>query len=318
MKKALLFLFLSVSAYSQIVVGEYKMFDESPDKNKPETIALLKTKKTLFVLPPTFSPKEYASVISEVWDITPYEIVWETSYKEMAEHERKAAYDEKNYSFFKLTSLKYTRTTKSGSTVDYLFNTLDLSVYEYKKTDKKGKDIFEGYKLATVFFSPNIEQRQRDVASVNPRLFLNFDLGYLKTYLKIVNDQLKSNGYTNCYDDFYNKESIKSLKTKKLYIPESVGVKYNAFSRTEGKKREESELLKDYKFPYEIVTEEKLNELITDGEEIYFLNYVQVNGNKLISVINSKTGEIVYNSKTGLSYNIKDGDFKSISKKIED
>ena len=110
----------------------------------------------------------------------------------------------------------------------------------------------------------------------------------------------------------------KCLKTNKLYIPESVGVKYNAFSRTEGKKREESELLEDYKFPYEIVTEERLNELLTSGQEIYFLNYVQVNGNKLISVINSKTGEILYNSKTGLSYNIKGGDFKSISKKIED
>ncbi|MDI9256080.1 hypothetical protein [Flavobacterium sedimenticola] len=318
MKKVLLFLCLSVSAYSQIVVGEYRMFDESPDKNKPEAITLLKTKKTLFILPSSFSQEEYAAVIAQVWDITPFEIVEVNTFKEMPDEQRNAKYSAKNYAFFKLSSMKYTRTTKSGATVDYLFNTLDLSVFEYKKTDKKGKDVFDGYKLATIFFSPNIDQRQKEVAAVNPRLFLNFDLGYLRTYLKIVNDKLKSNGFTNCYDDFYNKVSLKNLKTNKLYIPESIGIKYNAFSRTEGKKREESELLEDYKFPYEIVTEEKLNELLTSGQEIYFLNYVQVNGNKLISVINSKTGEILYNSKTGLSYNIKDGDFKSISKKIDD
>ncbi|WP_284651025.1 hypothetical protein [Flavobacterium terrisoli] len=316
MKKALLFLLLSASAYSQIIVGEYKLMSQAANQNKAEKIELLKSKKTLFVLPPTFSPKEYASVISEVWDITPYEIIWTTTFDETPEQERMAKYD-RDYNFFKLTSTKYTKTTQSGARVDYLFNTMDLKVYQLKKTDKNGRDFYDSDKLATIFFTPSIEQRQKTVSNVNPRLFLNYDLGYLRTYLKIINDKLKAKAYANCFFDFFDKEKIKALQTQKLYIPETVAIKYNAFSRTEGEKREEEELLKDYKFPYEIVTEEKLNELMTDGQEIYFLNYVQVNGVKLISVINSKSGDIIYNANTGMSYNIKAGDFKSISKKID-
>ena len=210
MKKAILFLLLSASAYSQIIVGEYRIMDETPAKNKPEKIELLKSKKTLFILPPTFSPKEYASVISEVWDITPYEIVWSTSLDEMPEQERIKMYSNHDYSFFKMSSTRVSRTMKSGAVVNYLFNTLDLRVYQFKKTDKKKGDIFDVNSLATIFFSPSIEQR-KNVSNVNPRLFLNFDLGYLRTYLKTVNDKLKANEMTSCYWDFHNEEGIKAF-----------------------------------------------------------------------------------------------------------
>jgi hypothetical protein len=319
MKKTLLFLLISVSSYSQIVVGKWKMFDQSPDKNKIEQIDLLKQKKTLFILPPTFNIKDYDQALSGVWTISPYEVIWTVDFDKLSVDERLTKYPNKDYSYFKLASTKYTTTMKSGAKVDYLFNTMNLNVYKFKKTNKKGFDEFDATSVATIFFSPNIEQRRDNPTSknINPRLFQNFDLGYLKTYLKIVNKELLANGYLNCYDDYVNKQTIGNLKSKTLFIAESVGVKYNAFSRTEGKKRENDELLEDYKFPYEVVTDEQLNDKLLEDEEIYYLQYTQVNGIKLISVLNSKTAEVLYTSKTSMSYNIKPKDFKDISKKID-
>ncbi|WNM19644.1 hypothetical protein [Flavobacterium capsici] len=296
------------------------MFDDSPNKNKQEQIDLLKQKKTLFILPPTFNIKDYASILSGVWDISPYEIIWTVDFNKMSADERLDKYPNKDYNYFKLASTKYTRTTKSGAKVDYLFNTMNLNVYKFKKTNKKGYDEYDATSVATIFFTPNIEQRRENptAKNINPREFINFDLGYLKSYLKVVNSKLKSNGYLNCYNDTYDKVNIKNLQKQKLFIPSSIDVKYNAFSRTEGKKRDKDELLEDYKFPYELITDEELNEKLENDEQIYFLQYTQVNGDKLISVIDSKTNDIIYSSKTGWSYNIKAKDFKAISNKVED
>jgi len=315
-----LFLLISFSVQSQIVVGKHKLFELSPSKNDKELIDILEQKKTLFVLPSTFSIKDYEEVINSVWNISAVEVVWNENFDKMKQEEIEAKYPLNIYSYFRLTSTKVRRTSSSGTIVDYLFNKMDLNVYKFKKKNNKGKDIFEDEPIATIFFTPNIQQRKDNVSGrkINSSEFLNFDLGYLKDYLKIVNNKLKVNGYVNCFDDFQDKKNLKNLKLKTLYIPESTGLKYNPALRTEGKKRDNDELLKDYKYKYEVVTDEQLNEKILKGEEIFYLQYSQINSYKLISVIDNKNSEISYNLKTSMSYNINAKDFKELSKKIDE
>lgn len=320
MKKIILFLLFTVSTYSQLVVGEYSVLNEYPKKNKNEPIEVLKAKKTLFILPAVFTVKEYTDAIAGVWDITPFEVISSAKYKEMNIDEKREKYNFKDYSTFQLSTSKIDKVYKNGSDADYVFHTLDLSIYKFTGQNKKGYDLFDFFRACTIFFTSDIAQRQKDlsISTMNPKLYLNYDLGYLRAYLKIVNKSLKVNAFVNCYDDFYDKEAIKSLKTQKLYIPQWVADKYGAFTRKQGETREEDDLLKDYKFPYEIVSDEKLNQMLLNNEAIYFLNYVQVNGKKMVSVIDYKSGDIIYNSKTGMSYNVKGKDFKAISNKIED
>jgi len=320
MRKTVLLLLFSVSAYSQMVVGEYSVLNEYPKRNKSEPIEIFKTKKTLFVLPQVFTVKEYTDAIAGVWDVTPFDVILSPKYKEMTYEEKEVKYNLKEYSVFQLSTSKINKTYKSGSDVDYVFHTLDLSIYKFKKQDKKGLEHFDMFRSCTIFFTADIAQRQKDfpLSKMNPRLFLNYDLGYLRAYLKIVNKSLKVNDFVNCYDDFYDKEAIKNLKNQKLYIPQWVADKYNAFTREKGETRKEEDIMQDYKFPYEIVSDEKLNQMLLNNESFYFLSYVQLNGKKLLSIIDYKNGEIIYNTKTNLSYNVKGKDFKSISNKIED
>ena len=320
MKKLVVVLFIltSFSINSQIIVAKYRFFEMSPNKNDLEQIEILKQKKTLFILPSTYSLGDYEKVIKSVWNITPVEVVISDNFDAMKKDELESKYAVSNYSYFRLTSTTATLTSTSGRRTDYIFNKMDLNVYKFKKKNNKGKEIFDDTPIATIFFTPSIEQRKNNLSAreINPSEFINFNLGYLKDYLKIVNNKLISNAYLSCFDDINVKNNLKNLKTKTLFIPASIGVKYNPALRTEGKKRDSDELLADYSFNYEVITDEELNKKILDGEEIYYLQYSQITSYKLISVIDNKNSEVIYNSKENMSYNIKANDFKELSKAI--
>jgi hypothetical protein len=119
------------------------------------------------------------------------------------------------------------------------------------------------------------------------------------------------------YDDFSRPE-IKDLKDKVLYIPEVYKMEYNPWRMTD-KLREEKEvkeLLEDYKYKYEFISDTDLEQKILNNEEIFYLRYVSMNGNKYLQVVNGKTGDPVYYSYGALTYNIKDNDFDEINDEI--
>lgn len=64
---------------------------------------------------------------------------------------------------------------------------------------------------------------------------------------------------------------------------------------------------------------EEIEKMILNGQstDFYYLMYNQVNSNKIITVINGKTGNIVYQNHSTMSYNIKPKDFKELDKQIK-
>ena len=54
-----------------------------------------------------------------------------------------------------------------------------------------------------------------------------------------------------------------------------------------------------------------------NNEDILYLRYVSMNGNKYLDVVKAKTGNPVYYFYgAGFAYNLKDDDFKNVSKAI--
>src|SRR5690606_28263853 len=114
------------------------------------------------------------------------------------------------------------------------------------------------------------------------------------------------------------KDKMQKLKTETLYVPDYIFIKRNKFKGTESERFEEKELMEGYKFPYKIVSIEELNSKILNGEEFLYLSYIRSNTDKFISVINSKTGEVIYTVYRPMSYNFSDKDMKIIQDDIED
>ncbi|HRV55265.1 MAG TPA: hypothetical protein P5264_06980, partial [Mangrovimonas sp.] len=76
------------------------------------------------------------------------------------------------------------------------------------------------------------------------------------------------------------------------------------------------EVLSSYDYNYKFIDNDKLDEKILSGEEFYYLKYVRVNSQKFVSIINGKTGEVVYRNYyagTAFSYNLKSKNIKQLN-----
>jgi len=140
----------------------------------------------------------------------------------------------------------------------------------------------------------------------------------LKNYFQQINQIISKGEHTGLYDDFVTPE-VKNLKENTLYIPEAYMMEYNPWKGTE-KLRDEKDLKKlveDYKYKYQFIRDEDLEKKIMNNEDILYLRYVSMNGNKFLDVVSAKTGNPVYYFYgAGFAYNLKDDDFKNISKAI--
>jgi hypothetical protein len=115
----------------------------------------------------------------------------------------------------------------------------------------------------------------------------------------------------------YNEQELNKLKTSTLYVPDYVLVKFNMFTGDESKQHKEEDLFEDYKLKYQVLSTKKLNDnILSDPAGFYYLLYVKSSTDKFVSVVNSKTGEIIYSEYTGVKYNLKPGDLKDLYQKI--
>lgn len=140
--------------------------------------------------------------------------------------------------------------------------------------------------------------------------------GVLKNKIQQLNALLEEGEENTYYKPDTHKEQMINLQSQTLLVPDYVLIHFAPTTGDESERVEEEELLADYSYPYEMVTTEELNQRILSGEQVYYLNYVKIVANKYIEVVNSETGEIVYAETKNLSYNIKNKDFKALSKTV--
>ena len=272
---------------------------------------LIKTKKTIFVMD-GIDIEDMRPVLTEVWKVNPFEVV---SREEFTEN--KAAYITDSNAIFEVVGQ-----VKSSdiATATYL-----VMQYYYPSNIKNnnGKLKYDKNEVAAIFLSGSLEGISEIIKTgkfgdIQEQMY-NYQPGYLKNYFQNINNHLLNNTSTWVYETEFDKTKMKALKTATLYVPEYV--KMNAVWDGRRSGNEDASLLfNDYEFKVEYIDDDALNTKILknkSGEEFYYLVYTREIGNKMMTIVNAKTGDIIYKDYTIMSFFVKSKDFKELSKIIK-
>lgn len=305
-----------------------------------------KKTETVFLLSNIYDTSVYENILKDSWKITPYKIVKIQDFNP-------AQYMDGKYSFAMIEGnevvTKYARYLHTYMTI-FMFDVEDKlkEIEKYKKLSEKKKkdyDFMEKHRIAIAafllfknaeFIRNNASQAisagtSNDFSNANFRhvrylgndmyekdVFQNYKPGLLKNYFQKINSLIEAGtavGYFGCACT----EEIKNLKKATLYVPEYIGMGFNAFSGTENEKsdKKKNDLFEDYKYKYEYINIDELSNKILAGEDIYYLRYVMENGQKYLNVVNAKNGEVIYRNYHPMSYNLNKDNMEEIKKAIE-
>lgn len=140
--------------------------------------------------------------------------------------------------------------------------------------------------------------------------------GVLTNKIQQMSVLLEEGEINKYYKPETDETQLINLQSQPILIPDYCLIYFEPTTGDEDEVKEESDLMSGYQYPYEIVTTEELNERILSEEQVYYLHYVKIVGNKYIEVVNSQTGEIIYSQAKNLSYNIKGKDLEALSKAV--
>lgn len=307
----LLILFIPALGISQVRVGDFSHFKNKFKKLNNKDLTRFTDTQTIFVLPDAFPKVSYENILDKVWDVTPYKVVYEDDFTgdDLEIDDALARFE----------TLEVVVTTQLGMIKSYSFTSIDFGIVDKIKKKKK-ENVWNISRVGSIYFTPDIKIRQQiGLPSLSGEIkgdFINFRLGYLKNYLQLVNKNLKNKKSVDIYDDYFLPE-LKNLKNHTLYIDANLLYGYNPFFGLEKKSPEVEKLMQDYPFKYEVVKCDILEEKIfSEKKDFYYLMYNQVNYNKMINIVNGKTGNVIYQEHTTMSFNLKPKDFKKMNSRI--
>lgn len=294
---------------------------------KEDDLETFKKTTTIFVVQQGDAARieDFRKSIGEIWTITPFRVVTADSVR---------FFRGRKYSLFAFGGFTIERRSSSGMTTTSTHISYDLTIPDYnKKGEVDGRTI-----LARFILSPDMgtvselsgtrstfegrKAREEREANESARLtrsadYSNWGPGQIRGYLKAINDHLAAAKRRGIFDEIIEKSEIKALAKDTLFVPNYVKDKLNPFSRTE-KTDEDDEVEEDaarvYPFPHRYINEEDLERLIVhSGRPIYHLIYVRSSSNKYISVVEGRSGKIIYSLFHNLSYNFKTKDLKKLA-----
>ena len=269
--------------------------------------------------------KEFIEIFRKNWTFSKLEFIKYTDIENYFSAENSfitlSGY-ETNVSFFNL----YTDGSRSGG-IDYshthiyleLWNCTDKYLKNEKKKELKRKDKNQIVRLELFTDFPTLLSPENlfktDYDSDNH--IRNWGKGFLQNYIQNMVQLLNNKVERKLFTQILKKEELKKLATSTLYIPDYALTKFNNFTGDESKMHDEKDIMEDYKLSYKIITTKELNnKILEDKTGFYYLQYVKSSTDKFISIINSLTGEEIYTNYVPVSYNIKSGDLKTLSKEI--
>lgn len=292
-------------------------------KIKDSEFDYLKNTTTSFIVPEQLDFEKTKNLISSIWTFNDIIFIPHDEYNEddyvIAENTIIRIHND-SYSLEKTTLGKGTRTINSWYVLKF-----EMISYPSVRINKKGKKDEEIFRVADVFFTQSILNRYKNSPAYNKKKtkgisnepdYYNFDYGYIKNYFQTLNDKLNKKEQLNVRKGIENEEKLKGLKNQTLYVPDWILKTSNAFTGGLGKIREPKELFGKYEYPYKMISYNDLNDKILNGEKFYYLMHSQFNEYKLLSVIDSVTGEMIYLIENK-GYSIKSSDIKDINKLIK-
>lgn len=225
-------------------------------------------------------------------------------------------------SYFSLQTLRITG--MNGGTAIYIY--LNLWIPNSKSLNDKKFKVGHEDSMAEILLSADLE-------TILHGYFASKDFGYdfdaeghiyhwnpgiIKNYLQLLSARLKNGKKDDFEKDITDKEQLKLLKTQTLYCPEDNLHKMGTFVK-QGKMVDFKEVFEDYKFDYRSISDQDLGKKILDEKQpFYYLLFIRNSTSKLIAVVNSVTGEVIYSryDKSMSIPNLKSGDLKDLYKAI--
>ncbi|MGZ3751989.1 MAG: hypothetical protein ACXVIY_09020 [Mucilaginibacter sp.] len=147
--------------------------------------------------------------------------------------------------------------------------------------------------------------------------FYHWNPGLVKNYLQLLCSELQLGKKTDYHDDMTDKSRIKDLSTKTLYYPEDNLYKMGMFVKA-GKTVDTKDLFDGYKFNYKVISDKELGEkILKDDEHFYYFLFIRDSGSKLLLVVDSHTGDVIYSRFSSAVFgakNVSGGDLKDLYK----
>ncbi len=310
MKKTLLIsicLCFFLNVQSQIKVYPVEKEKLSKRDLSEEAIEKLRNSTTLFFYREEDDVEELKSAIEDIWTISKIGFI---PYSEI-----------ENISFINNSILIIEGFRRSGKYMDNTFIYLRLYM---NLVDKKGREFKETFARVELFPSfkslSGIRDQEEELAIdyiYSQAELRNWNPGFLRNYLKNVNDLLENGGERGLYDGQDDLPAVLRLENETLYIPDYVLKKMNKYTGDESEIMDPKELMGDYPYNYKFLSATEISNKILAGEDFYYLIYTKSSFEKYYTVYHSLDGEIIFNLYKPMSNNMKDSDFEDIAKSMK-
>jgi hypothetical protein len=290
--------------------------DKDPKETFEQTIQRLKKKTVIFVLPKSEYQyiDEYTSMLTQAWTLTPLKVI---KFDEYASYEK----DIDSYAFFSMTGAQVSYASSSSPTrtsnSTFFYLTLNIRSSDGKAKDGTPKLKFDRLarielypKSSSMFTFPKSDFSTFLYVDCS---FRNFSLPYMIAYLKFVQQNLKNGKDPSVYTEYDDKALLSKLKTDTLYVPDSLLNRRPTFSAKEQAKNER--LLSKYKGKFKFVSIGELTNIIkTRGtsKPVFIFEYVQSSNDKYVSVLDARSGTVVYRRYKAISYKLRSKDLRRI------
>ncbi len=273
-----------------------------------DKLELLRNKTILFIIPENENKyfEDYVSMLPKAWTITPIEVI---KYKDLGKYSNAA----ETHAFFTVSGIKKTTTSQTGSRTNvHYFLTLSLPY----ATNKKG--VTKTHELCRIELYPDTKTvnsfsttKGNEVAYSRGE-FRNFNLPYMLSYLRFVQNNLQNGKDPNVYNNYTDAQLKAKLVKDTLYVPTGLLYDRNMFSGAEEPK--EKNFFQSYSGTYKYVSPSELINIIKNRptKPIFLFEYVLSSTDKYVGVLEVNSGTVVHRKYTPLSYNIKSKDLKAI------
>jgi hypothetical protein len=166
-----------------------------------------------------------------------------------------------------------------------------------------------------------------DLADIDFKyVYLNGNPGNIRNIVQYVSSQLSAGKSCKLFDENSSSAEISKLRQDTLYVP-------NYWYGEDGLTMESLEhdskpykitvkyvedMLTAYPFKVKLIGREELNsKILYSDRDFYYYSYIQSSANKIVSVINGFTGNVIYKEVTKLKYRPTEKDFETLGKAIE-
>lgn len=275
------FLLFAFSIHSQVIFHYDQGYKE------------LLNKTFIFVLGDSPKDKEMKEVVDKYWKLTKYKIIPES------EIDNNLATSNVFFQIMEITERSTDFKTKA-----VVFNSYtEFAMWSPTEKGLSKSETEEDLKYRNRQFYTKVMLQKAYTE------YYNWSAGYLKNYLQLIQDYIKTITEKGKAEHVSDPVQVRELQNTTLYLP---------LYTFDGSKLDD--LFKKYKFKYAEIKGSEINKKILNGEKVYYMLTYMIRGHaKIIDIINSETGQVVYHyqdSRPLYPYLTKD-DIQDISKLVE-